>query len=108
MFTGIIEAIGKVREPEKLGDGVRLTIDTPAGWLKGTEIGESIAVNGACMTVVNIEGDTFQIEVSAESLSKTCGLDTWGEVNLEKRSVLVIDWTVILFPVMWTAWARWK
>ena len=47
MFTGIIEAIGKVREPEKLGDGVRLTIDTPAGWLKGTEIGESIAVNGA-------------------------------------------------------------
>ena len=69
MFTGIIEAIGKVREPEKLGDGVRLTIDTPAGWLKGTEIGESIAVNGACMTVVNIEGDTFQIEVSAESLS---------------------------------------
>ena len=50
MFTGIIEAIGKVREPEKLGDGVRLTIDTPAGWLKGTEIGESIAVNGACMT----------------------------------------------------------
>ena len=84
MFTGIIEAIGKVREPEKLGDGVRLTIDTPAGWLKGTEIGESIAVNGACMTVVNIEGDTFQIEVSAESLSKTCGLDTWGEVNLEK------------------------
>ena len=36
------------------------------------------------MTVVNIEGDTFQIEVSAESLSKTCGLDTWGEVNLEK------------------------
>ena len=84
MFTGIIEAIGKVREPEKLGDGVRLTIDTPAGWLKGTEIGESIAVNGACMTVVNIEGDKFQIEVSAESLSKTCGLDTWGEVNLEK------------------------
>lgn len=84
MFTGIIEAIGKVREPEPLGDGVRLTIDTPVGWLKGTEIGESIAVNGACMTVVKIEGDTFQIEVSAESLSKTCGLDTWGEVNLEK------------------------
>ena len=60
MFTGIIEG------------------------LKGTEIGESIAVNGACMTVVKIEGDTFQIEVSAESLSKTCGLNTWGEVNLEK------------------------
>lgn len=47
-------------------------------------VGDSIAVNGACMTVVNIEGNSFQIDVSAESLSKTCGLDTFGEVNLEK------------------------
>lgn len=47
-------------------------------------MGDSIAVNGACMTVVNIEGNSFQIDVSAESLSKTCGLDTFGEVNLEK------------------------
>mgnify|MGYP000753974242 FL=1 len=84
MFTGIITAMGKVREPQKLGDGVRLTIDTPAGWLEGVVVGDSIAVNGACMTVVAIEGDTFEIEVSAESLSKTTGLDTWGDVNLEK------------------------
>lgn len=84
MFTGIISAMGKVREPQKLGDGVRLTIDTPAGWLEGVAVGDSIAVNGACMTVVAIDGDTFEIEVSAESLSKTTGLDTWGEVNLEK------------------------
>lgn len=84
MFTGIITAMGKVREPQKLGDGVRLTIDTPAGWLEGVAVGDSIAVNGACMTVVAIEGGTFEIEVSAESLSKTTGLDTWGDVNLEK------------------------
>lgn len=84
MFTGIITAMGKVREPQKLGDGVRLTIDTPAGWLEGVAVGDSIAVNGACMTVVAIEGYTFEIEVSAESLSKTTGLDTWGDVNLEK------------------------
>ena len=84
MFTGIITAMGKVREPQKLGDGVRLTIDTPAGWLEGVAVGDSIAVNGACMTVVAIEGDTFEIEVSAESLSKTTGFDTWGDVNLEK------------------------
>ena len=84
MFTGIITAMGKVREPQKLGDGVRLTIDTPAGWLEGVAVGDSIAVNGACMTVVAIEGDTFEIEVSAESLSKTTGLDTWGDVTLEK------------------------
>ena len=84
MFTGIIQAIGKVREPEALGDGVRLTIEAPDLGRETVKVGESIAVNGACMTVVEVEGDTFQIEVSAESLSKTTGLDTWGEVNLEK------------------------
>ena len=84
MFTGIIQAMGKVREPEKLGGGVRLTIDAPTLGLEDVKIGDSIAVNGACMTVVAIEGTTFQIEVSAESLSKTTGLDTWGPVNLEK------------------------
>lgn len=85
MFTGIIQAVGKVREPEKLGDGVRLTVVTPASFhLDEVAIGDSIAVNGACMTVVAKEGDSFQIDVSAESLSKTTGLDTFGEVNLEK------------------------
>lgn len=85
MFTGIIQAIGKVREPEKLGNGVRLTIVTLEDFhLEEVRVGDSIAVNGACMTVVNIEGNSFQIDVSAESLSKTCGLDTFGEVNLEK------------------------
>lgn len=85
MFTGIIQAIGKVREPEQLGNGVRLTILTPEAFgLNEVKIGDSIAVNGACMTVVNIQGNEFQIEVSAESLNKTCGLDTFGEVNLEK------------------------
>ena len=85
MFTGIIQAIGKVREPEQLGSGVRLTIVTPEQFhLDQVHVGDSIAVNGACMTVVNIEGNSFQIDVSAESLSKTCGLDTFGEVNLEK------------------------
>lgn len=84
MFTGIIQAMGKVREPEQLGDGVRLTIDAPTLGLEDVKVGDSIAVNGACMTVVAIEGTSFQIEVSAESLSKTTGLDTWGMVNLEK------------------------
>lgn len=85
MFTGIIQAIGKVREPEKLGDGVRLTILTPESFdLKSVRVGDSIAVNGACMTVTHIDGLEFQIDVSAESLSKTAGLNTFGEVNLEK------------------------
>ena len=85
MFTGIVQAVGKVREPEKLGNGVRLTIVTPEAFhLEEVRVGDSIAVNGACMTVTHIEGNSFQIDVSAESLSKTCGLDTFGEVNLEK------------------------
>ncbi len=85
MFTGIIQAVGKVREPKKLGNGVRLTIVTPPEFhLEEVRVGDSIAVNGACMTVTKIEGNSFVIDVSAESLSKTSGLDTFGEVNLEK------------------------
>ena len=82
MFTGIVQAVGKVREPEKLGNGVRLTILAPDLGLN--EVGDSIAVNGACMTVIEVGEREFKIDVSAESLSKTTGLDTFGEVNLEK------------------------
>lgn len=85
MFTGIIQAVGRVREPEKLGSGLHLTIVCPPAFdLKSVSIGDSIAVNGACMTVVSKTDDSFSIDVSAESLSKTCGLNTFGEVNLEK------------------------
>ena len=77
-----------VREPEKLGDGLRLTIDAPKLGLDQVQVGESIAVNGACMTVVEKGVDWFKIDVSAESLSKTTGLDTFGPVNLEKAMLL--------------------
>ena len=85
MFTGIIQAVGKVREPEKLGNGVRLTITTPEEFhLEEVHVGDSIAVNGACMTVIEKTDTDFKVDVSAESLSKTTGLNTFGEVNLEK------------------------
>ncbi len=84
MFTGIVQAIGKVREPEKLGNGVRLTILAPGLGLEDVRVGDSIAVNGACMTVIEVNDKEFKVDVSAESLSKTTGLDTFGEVNLEK------------------------
>ena len=71
MFTGIIQAIGKVREPEPLGNGVRLTICAPDLGLDEVRIGDSIAVNGACMTVVEKTDTEFKVDVSAESLSKT-------------------------------------
>lgn len=84
MFTGIIQAVGKVREPEKLGNGVRLTIHAPDLGLEDVKVGDSIAVNGACMTVIEKTDADFKVDVSAESLSKTTGLNTFGEVNLEK------------------------
>lgn len=84
MFTGIIQAVGKVREPEKLGNGVRLTIHAPDLGLEDVKVGDSIAVNGACMTVIEKTDTDFKVDVSAESLSKTTGLNPFGEVNLEK------------------------
>ena len=86
MFTGIIQAIGKVREPEPLGNGVRLTICAPDLGLDEVRIGDSIAVNGACMTVVDkLAGGCYLIDVSDESLRCTAGLDQAGrKVNLEK------------------------
>ena len=84
MFTGIIQAVGKVREPEKLGNGVRLTIHAPDLGLEDVKVGDSMAVNGACMTVIEKTDTDFKVDVSAESLSKTTGLNTFGEVNLEK------------------------
>ncbi|MEN9539027.1 MAG: hypothetical protein RLZZ126_1262 [Pseudomonadota bacterium] len=90
MFTGIITAVGHIVSHAPLGSsaahGLRLSIATPAGYLDDVQLGDSIAINGACMTAVHIDASTcrFAVDVSAESLDKTSGLDTQGRVNLEK------------------------
>lgn len=84
MFTGIVQSTGRVVAVEPLGFGRRLTIEAPELGLDDVRIGDSVALNGACMTVTAKGERTFSIDVSAESLSKTAGLDTMGEVNLEK------------------------
>ncbi len=89
MFTGIITALGTISAITPLGtsadSGLRLALRTPRGWLADVGLGDSIALNGACMTVVAKSGSSFQIDISRESLSKTTGLDVVGnEVNLEK------------------------
>lgn len=84
MFTGIVAAVGRIERIEPLGDGVRLTVDAGTLALDDVAIGDSIAIQGACMTAVLIEGNRFSFDVSRESLSKTVGLDRTGEVNLEK------------------------
>ncbi len=84
MFTGIVQATGSIVAVEPLGFGRRLTIEAPALGLADVQVGDSIAINGACMTVTDRQPTRFSIDVSAESLSKTAGLDAMGEVNLEK------------------------
>ena len=90
MFTGIITAVGRITALHPLGSsaahGKRLTIHTPEGYLADVGLGDSIALNGACMTVTSLDaaGGSFTIDISAESLDKTAGLDQPGPVNLEK------------------------
>ena len=90
MFTGIITGVGRIAALHDLGSslshGKRLTLEVPAGYLDDVGLGDSIAINGACMTVTSFDvaKHQFTIDVSAESLDKTCGLDKLGKVNLEK------------------------
>jgi riboflavin synthase len=90
MFTGIITGVGRIAAVHDLGSslqhGKRLHIETPAGYLDDVGLGDSIALNGACMTVTGIESgsNVFTIDISAESLDKTAGLAQAGPVNLEK------------------------
>lgn len=90
MFTGIITGVGRITAVHDLGSslshGKRLTIETPAGYLDDVGLGDSIALNGACMTVTTFDPTQhrFTIDISAESLARTAGLDKTGTVNLEK------------------------
>jgi riboflavin synthase len=90
MFTGIITGVGRIVAIQALGSsldhGKRLTIAAPTGYLDDVGLGDSIALNGACMTVTTLDlaGSQFTIDISQESLSKTAGLDAPGAINLEK------------------------
>ena len=87
MFTGIVAAVGRIATVSSLGGsdaGVRLTIDAGSLGLDDVAIGDSIAIQGACMTVIAKNKNHFEVEVSRESLNKTSGLAAEGGVNLEK------------------------
>lgn len=88
MFTGIITAIGQIKSAQEKGDGLHLVVEVPAGYLDDAILGDSIAIQGACMTATQFEGNTFTLDISRESLSKTVGLDKTGPVNLEKALCL--------------------
>jgi riboflavin synthase len=90
MFTGIISGQGRIIEVRPLGPaaehGRRLGIEVPSGYLDDVQPGDSIALNGACMTATAIDrgASSFEVDISAESLARTTGLDEPGPVNLEK------------------------
>jgi riboflavin synthase len=88
VFTGIVAAIGRIDTSTPLGQGpdagVRLTVEAARLGLDDVALGDSIAIQGACMTVIEKTAEQFIVDVSRESLSKTAGLDQPGEVNLEK------------------------
>jgi len=84
MFTGIITAIGKIVRAEPRDKGLRLTIDAGPLDLQDVGVGDSIAINGVCLTVVTLAGREFEVDVSQETIDCTAGLGTRGSVNLEK------------------------
>jgi riboflavin synthase len=92
MFTGIVATVGKISRITSLGTdanaGLRLAIDAGALSLEDVALGDSIAINGACMTVISKSGSAFEVDISRESLNCTAGLDQPGEVNLEKALTL--------------------
>ena len=102
MFTGIITAIGQIVDVRPLGStrghGRRLAVETSPGYVSGVQLGDSIALNGACMTVTHIEpaAGRFEIEISAESLARTSGLEQEhpprsGQMLAGRRSFFFTD-----------------
>jgi riboflavin synthase len=85
MFTGLVQGVGRIVDVERLAvdGGVRLSIDAREVPGFTVEVGDSIALNGACMTATRVDGACFSVDVSRESLSRTAGLDRPGAVNIE-------------------------
>ncbi len=85
MFTGLVETVGKVIQLERAGSAARLAVSaTFAG--DAVRLGDSIAINGVCLTVVSMDGGTFVFDVSPETMERTAfrGFKTGTPVNLER------------------------
>jgi riboflavin synthase len=84
MFTGLVESIGRVRSLDRRGDAARLTLETPLA--AALSLGESLAVNGCCLTVTSTDGDSACFDLLGETLARTNlgGLAPGARVNLER------------------------
>jgi riboflavin synthase len=84
MFTGIVSAVGRIASAKPFGDGLRLRIEAPAFGLDDVALGDSIAIQGVCHTVVAKAADSFEVDTSHATLAVTAGLEAGRRVNLEK------------------------
>lgn len=84
MFTGIVQSIGRIAQATPVGPDVRLDIQTGTLAMDDVALGDSIAVGGVCLTVVDHRSDGFSAHVSHATLACTVGLEAGHEVNLEK------------------------
>ncbi len=86
MFTGIIQAVGRIAQRESTGSDARLYVQTGTLDTKTVQLGDSIAVDGVCLTAVRLPGDGFWADVSGETLAHTTlgELQIGSKVNLEK------------------------
>jgi riboflavin synthase len=84
MFTGIIQAVGHIKHLEARGEDARVSIGAGGLDLADVVMGDSIAVNGVCLTVVEKGGEHFNVDVSTETFSCTVGFNPGDNVNLEK------------------------
>jgi riboflavin synthase len=83
VFTGIVEAVGRITAAHVRSGGLRLVVDANDLSLIDVAVGDSVALNGCCLTVVAVTGATLAFDVSAETVGCTTGLDRTGDVNLE-------------------------
>ncbi len=84
MFTGIIQAVGRITDITAKGEDYALTIATAELDMQDVQLGDSIAVNGVCLTVTAFDAHSFQVIVSKATLDVTTGLGSLSAVNLEK------------------------
>lgn len=84
MFTGIIQSVGAISQATPVGQDIQLVIDTHGLDMHDVQLGDSIAVNGVCLTVIQFDATHFRVHVSHETLSVTVGLNQTQRVNLEK------------------------
>ncbi|MGP4712831.1 riboflavin synthase [Psychrobacter sp. DM8] len=86
MFTGIIESVGHVKSMQPVGGDIRLTVESNDLDFSDVKIGDSIASNGICLTVVDMSSNAYSVDVSRETMARTAleGLKTGDIVNLEK------------------------